>query len=69
MAYVCSQRTPKIKINYFMIGRSTKYLFKEVLETCLSTYNDSRIYLLDMKHIWNKNAFWDVNNKKWRKWC
>jgi hypothetical protein len=22
-----------------------------------------------MRHVWNKNAFWDVNNKKWRKWC
>jgi hypothetical protein len=22
-----------------------------------------------MKHGWNKNAFWDVKNQKWRKWC
>jgi hypothetical protein len=22
-----------------------------------------------MKHRWTKNAFWDVNNKKCRKWC
>jgi uncharacterized protein YjaG (DUF416 family) len=22
-----------------------------------------------MSHSWTKNAFWDVNNKKWRKWC
>jgi hypothetical protein len=22
-----------------------------------------------MKHGSTKNAFWDVNNKKWRKWC
>jgi hypothetical protein len=22
-----------------------------------------------MKHGWTKNAFWYVNNKKWRKWC
>jgi hypothetical protein len=22
-----------------------------------------------MKHGWTINAFWDVNNKKWRKWC
>jgi hypothetical protein len=21
-----------------------------------------------MRHNWTKNAFWDVNNKKWRKW-
>jgi hypothetical protein len=25
--------------------------------------------LLEIKHSWNKNAIWDVNNKKWRKWC
>jgi hypothetical protein len=30
---------------------------------------DIHICLLDMKHIWTKNAFWDVNKKKWRKWC
>jgi hypothetical protein len=22
-----------------------------------------------MQHSWTKNGFWDVNNKKWRKWC
>jgi hypothetical protein len=22
-----------------------------------------------MNHSWPKNAFWDVNNKKWSKWC
>jgi hypothetical protein len=22
-----------------------------------------------MSHSWTKNAFWDVNNKKWPKWC
>jgi hypothetical protein len=25
--------------------------------------------LLDINNSWSKNAFWDVNNKKWRKWC
>jgi hypothetical protein len=31
--------------------------------------DDIRKCLLDIKHCWTKNAFWDVNNKKWRKWC
>jgi hypothetical protein len=25
--------------------------------------------LLDMQSIWIKNAFWNVNNRKWYKWC
>jgi hypothetical protein len=25
--------------------------------------------LLDMKHSWTKNDFWDERNMKWRKWC
>jgi hypothetical protein len=25
--------------------------------------------LLDMQPSWIKNAFWDVNNRKWHKWC
>jgi hypothetical protein len=29
------------------------------------TSNNIRICLLDMRHVWYKNAFWDVNNKKW----
>jgi hypothetical protein len=35
------------------------------LETWHPPNNDIRIYLLDMKHGSTKNAFWDVNNKKW----
>jgi hypothetical protein len=31
--------------------------------------NDIRKCLLDVKHGWTKNAFWEVNNKKWRKLC
>jgi hypothetical protein len=42
---------------------------KQGLETWLSPNNEIRIYLLDMGHIWTKNAFWDVNNRKWRTWC
>jgi hypothetical protein len=42
---------------------------KQGLETWLSPNNDIRLWLLDIKHSWNKNAFWDVNKKKWSKWC
>jgi hypothetical protein len=33
-----------------------------------SPNNNIRICLLDMRHSWITNAFWGVNNKKWRKW-
>jgi hypothetical protein len=36
---------------------------KYELETWCSPNNDIRTYLLDMKHSWAWNAFWDVNNK------
>jgi hypothetical protein len=39
------------------------------LETWLSPNNDIRMCLFDMQHSWTKNAFWEVDNKKWRKWC
>jgi hypothetical protein len=42
---------------------------KYVLEKWFPPKADIRKYLLDMKHGWIKNAFWDVKNKKWRKWC
>jgi hypothetical protein len=42
---------------------------KSGLETFLSPNNHIRKCLLDMRHSWIKNAFWDINNEKWRKWC
>jgi hypothetical protein len=39
------------------------------LETSLPPNNDIRICLLDRRHSWTESAFWNVNNKKWRKWC
>jgi hypothetical protein len=42
---------------------------KHLLETWFSPNDDIRKCLLDMKGGSNKNAFWDVNTKKWRKWC
>jgi hypothetical protein len=38
------------------------------LETRFSP-NDIRKFMLDMQRSWTQNAFWDVHNKKWRKWC
>jgi hypothetical protein len=42
---------------------------KQRLETWITPNNGIRTCLLDMSHIWTKKAFWDVNNRKWRKWC
>jgi hypothetical protein len=39
------------------------------LETWIFPNNDIRKCLLDIKHGWTKNAFWDLNKKKWRKSC
>jgi hypothetical protein len=33
------------------------------LKTLISPNHDFRKCLLDMQHIWNKNAFWDVEKK------
>jgi hypothetical protein len=41
---------------------------KQGLETWFSPNNDIRLYLLHVKHSRTKNAFWNVNNTKWRKW-
>jgi hypothetical protein len=38
------------------------------LETWFTPNDDIRTWLLVMKHGSIKNAFWDVNNMKWRKW-
>jgi hypothetical protein len=47
----------------YVIGRSTDYLyyvrFGNVIRICLFDKQRNRI----------KNAFWDLNNQKWRKWC
>jgi hypothetical protein len=51
------------------IGQSADHLFQIGLETWFPPNDDIRKYLLDMKHGSSKNAFWDLNNKKWRKWC
>jgi hypothetical protein len=39
------------------------------LETWLPPNNDIRICLFDMQRSWTKIAIWNLNSKKWRKWC
>jgi hypothetical protein len=39
-----------------------------VIETWYSPNDGIRKCLLDMKRGSNKNTFWEVGNKKWRKW-
>jgi hypothetical protein len=39
---------------------------------CLETFSLQIMIFVcfpDLRHIWTKYAFWDVNIKKWRKWC
>jgi hypothetical protein len=67
MAYLCSQRTPKFQIKCLMFACSIYGLFvlnrgwkRDSLQKVIF------ICLLDMKHIWTYNSFWDVNNNKWR---
>jgi hypothetical protein len=68
MVYLCSQRAPNVKINYFMFDWSMYRLF-------VLNRGWKRVYLqimifvcfLDMRHNWTENAFWVVNNMKCRK--
>jgi hypothetical protein len=39
------------------------------LETLFSPNDGICKYLLDMKFVSTKNAFWEMNNNKWRNWC
>jgi hypothetical protein len=70
MAYLCSHRTPNVQIKYFRFDRSFYHIFvlNRARNVILSKW-DIRKGLLDMKHGWTKNVFWDVNNKICRKWC
>jgi hypothetical protein len=59
---------PKYEFYVWLVDLQT-ICAKYVLETWFSTIDDFRKYLFDMKHGWNQNSIWVVNNKKWRKWC
>jgi hypothetical protein len=71
MAYLWSQRTPNVQIEYFMFDWSIYRLF--VLNTTLKRdFLQMWIFVnvwstRSMVHI--KDAFWYVRNKKWIKWC
>jgi hypothetical protein len=52
-----------------LIGRSTDYLCKIQVWKRFFPNHDIHICLINMKHSWTKNAFRNVNNNKWRKWC
>jgi hypothetical protein len=68
MAYLFSQRIRKFPnqvFNVWLVDLQTM-CGKKCLETWYSPNDYIRKYLLVMKHVWNKNAFWDVNNKEWR---
>jgi hypothetical protein len=70
MAYLCSQWKPNDQIKYFVFERSIYRLF--VLNggwKCETLQIMIFVCVLDMKDMWTKNAFRDVNNKKWRNWC
>jgi hypothetical protein len=70
LAYLCSQKTPYVQIKYFIFDWSIYILF--VLNRGWKhdpPNNDMRICLLDILPSWTKNAFSDVNNKKWNKRC
>jgi hypothetical protein len=70
MAYLCSQRTPKVQIKNFMFDWSIYRLFvlnRAWNRDCLQII--IFVCMHDVGHSWTKNVFWDVNNKKRRKWC
>jgi hypothetical protein len=70
MAYLYSQRTPNVQIKFLMFDGSIYRLF--VLNGGWKRDSFQLMIfecLLVMRHIWTKSAFWDQNNKKWRKWC
>jgi hypothetical protein len=70
MAYLCSEWTPKVQSKYFVFHWSIYRLF--VLDTVWKRDSlemmNIRNCFQDIKHVPTKNAFRDVNNKKWRIW-
>jgi hypothetical protein len=57
------------QVFYVWLVELNTFCAKYLLETWLTTNHDIRKFLLDMLHGSTKNAFCDVNNKKWREWC
>jgi hypothetical protein len=71
MAYLCSQRAPNVQNMYFYVWfvELQSICVEYGLENRFNPNHNIRNCLLGMKHGWTKNAFSDVNNKKWSKWC
>jgi hypothetical protein len=71
LAYLWSQWTPNVQIKYFMFYCSIYILFvlyragkRDLLQIVLFVNVWSTCSIVEFI-----NAFWDLNNKKWRKWC
>jgi hypothetical protein len=58
-----------ISIILCLTGRSTDYLCQIRARNLTPSKNNIRICLLGMQRIWTRTAFWNLNNKKWSKWC
>jgi hypothetical protein len=57
------------QVFYFWLVDLHTICAKYGLETWFSPNVDIRKCVLDMKHGYTENSFWDINNKKWRIWC
>jgi hypothetical protein len=68
MAYLCSHRTPRVQVKYFMVDSSI-YILVVLNSAWKRDSLQMMIFVNDVGHGWIKNAFWNVNNKKWLKWC
>jgi hypothetical protein len=66
--YTTDTKSPNLVFYVWLVDLQT-ICAKYRLETWFSGNDDIRIRLFDMRHSRTKNAFWDVNIKKWRIWC
>jgi hypothetical protein len=66
MAYLCSQRlqTYTIRILFWLVDLQT-ICAKYRLEMRIHPRDNIRKCLLDMRHRWTKNAFWDVKGRNY----
>jgi hypothetical protein len=59
----------RIQVFYVCLVDLQSICPKYELEKWSSPSNNIRKCLKDMQPRWTKNAFWNVYNKKWPKWC
>jgi hypothetical protein len=70
MTYLCSQWTPNVQINLFMLHWSIYELF--VLTTGWTRESIQLNIFVNVCSTWKLVeliTFWEANNTKWRKWC